>query len=210
MRIFMRIEILGGLEYVPKKGAAILVFNHASHLDAFLLYIVAKRKDLSGWVAHTYRNNPLMQIVVNMLDGIWIDRDGVDISAIKAARTYLKAGGILGISPEGTRSPTGALIEGKHGVAYLAAKTGTVIIPAAITGTRAVKETWQRLTRPKLTIRFGKPFSLPPLERATRDSALQQGTDEIMCRIAAMLPSSYHGVYADHPMLMEMLSRDAK
>lgn len=210
MRLFTRFEILGGLEHVPRQGAALLVFNHLGHLDAPLLYMIAKRRDLTGWVANTYRKSSLVQTAVKWLDGIWIDRDGVDISAIRAARTYLKEGRILGISPEGTRSHTGALIEGKHGVAYLAAISGTLIIPAAITGTELVSKAWQRLRRPNLTIRFGKPFTLAPLERATRDKDLQQGTDEIMCRIAVMLPAAYRGIYADHPRLQTELSRGAK
>lgn len=209
MRLFTRFEILGGLEGVPRDGAAILVINHLGHLDAPFVYMIVNRDDLTGWVADKYRNTPFMPTIVKWLDGIWINREGIDILAIKKAHKYLKEGRMLGIAPEGTRSHTGALIEGKNGVAYLAAKTGTTIIPVAITGTESVSKTWMRLRRPRLTVCFGEPFALPPLERATRDMILQQGTDEIMCRIAALLPSKYRGTYSDHPRLLELLSKDA-
>jgi 1-acyl-sn-glycerol-3-phosphate acyltransferase len=209
MRLFTRFEVLGGLEYVPREGAAILAINHLGSLDTPLVYMVVNREDLTGWVADKYRSTPFIPTGVKWLDGIWLDREGIDISAIKAAHTYLKEGRMLGIAPEGTRSHTGALIEGKNGVAYLAANTGTAIIPAAITGTESVNETWQRLRRPRLTVRFGESFNLPPLKRATREMALQQGTDEVMCRIAALLPPTYRGIYADHPRLKVLLAKDA-
>ena len=77
----------------------------------------------------------------------------------------------------------------------------------AITGTWD-KEVYGRLKRFKrldITIRVGETFTLPPLPRQNKDEFLQQSTDEIMCRIAAMLPPEYRGVYAEHPRLLELL-----
>jgi 1-acyl-sn-glycerol-3-phosphate acyltransferase len=58
-----------------------------------------------------------------------------------------------------------------------------------------------------LTIRFGEAFTLPPLEREKRDAQLQAGIDEIMCRIAALLPESYRGVYAGYPRVKELVGK---
>jgi 1-acyl-sn-glycerol-3-phosphate acyltransferase len=63
-----------------------------------------------------------------------------------------------------------------------------------------------RLARPHLYVRFGTPFTLPLLDRKSREASLQCNTDEIMCRIAAMLPEMYRGVYAQHPRLKELLA----
>jgi len=51
----------------------------------------------------------------------------------------------------------------------------------------------------------GKPFKLPPLAPAERNSELRRHTDELMCRIAALLPPHNRGVYANHPRLTELL-----
>lgn len=209
MRVFTRIEVLGGKQYLPKTGAGIVVFNHLGNFEAALICVMVKRLDMSGWVADKHRNNILVSALANPLDGIWLNREGTDITAIKLAQKYLRDGRVLGIAPEGTRSPTGALIEGKKGVAYLAAKSGVLIYPIAVTGSEFVLTAWKKFRRPILKIRFGKPFRLPKFERQTREKALQEGTDEIMCRIAALLPSEYRGVYSQHPRLKQILSEDA-
>jgi 1-acyl-sn-glycerol-3-phosphate acyltransferase len=90
-------------------------------------------------------------------------------------------------------------------VAYLADRAGVPIIPVGVTGTwRAVPKVLL-LQRPRITVRFGKPFTLQPLTRENRSAALQNNTDEIMARIAALLPPEYRGVYAEHPRLLELL-----
>jgi 1-acyl-sn-glycerol-3-phosphate acyltransferase len=115
------------------------------------------------------------------------------------------------MAPEGTRSQSEALIPGRPGAAYLASKTGVPIVPVGVTGTedRAVKARLRRLQRPHIVIRIGSPFTLPPMERQDRDAYLQAYTDEIMCRIAVLLPPTYRGVYADHPRLKELLLESA-
>jgi 1-acyl-sn-glycerol-3-phosphate acyltransferase len=111
----------------------------------------------------------------------------------------------LGIAPEGTRSKTGALIAAKPGVAYLAAKAGVPALVMAVTGTEDAGKTILRLRKPRFRVVFGEIFDLPPLDRRDRDAALQRNADEMMCRIAALLPEKYRGVYADHPRLAEIL-----
>jgi 1-acyl-sn-glycerol-3-phosphate acyltransferase len=113
---------------------------------------------------------------------------------------------ILVIAPEGTRSRTGALIEAKPGVSYLATKLNRPIVPVALTGTedKALFGNLKRLRRAHITVTAGPAFTLPPLPRQNRDEALQRYTDEIMCHIAALLPERYRGVYANHPRLKEL------
>lgn len=209
MRTLTRVEPVRGAENLPSTGAAVLAFNHLGRLDAAMIFILRDRKDFTGWVADKYQKIPFIPTLVKWLDGEWVDREGVDLKAIKWAVAWLKDGHMLGIAPEGTRSLTGALIEARQGVAYLAARTGVPIVPVAITGTESVSTTWRRLRRPRLTIRLGEPFYLPKLQRSTRTQSLQDGTDEIMCRIAALLPPKYHGIYAQHPRLKALLAMDA-
>jgi len=203
--LLSRVEVIG-LENVPPRGGYILATNHLGRLDAPLVFALVERQDIRALVADKYQKDPLMRWLVKTANGIWVNREEADLQAMRAARSFLQQGGLLGIAPEGTRSHTGGLQPAKTGVAYLADKAGVPIIPAAIFGTEAALSQLLRLRRPHISIRFGEPFTLPPISRQQRDLALQENTTEIMCRIAAMLPAAYHGVYAGHPRLQALLS----
>ena len=194
-----------GLENFPVTGGAILCVNHLSIIDPVIVYINLNRNDLTALVAHKHRQNPFLRFMVNLVGGIWLNREEADATAIRAAVKYVNGGGILGIAPEGTRSRTSTMIAGKPGVAYLADKVNAPLIPVALTGTENALSSLRRLRRATVTMTVGQPFRLPPVERLTRDSDLQRNTDEIMCRLAAILPPEYRGVYADHPRLQELL-----
>jgi 1-acyl-sn-glycerol-3-phosphate acyltransferase len=199
-----------GLEYLPRTGGYIVAANHLSILEVPLVYCLLGRDDVRGLVAKKHQKNPIFRWIINIIGGIWLNREEADTRAIRAARDHLKQGGVLGISPEGTRSPTGALIAAKNGVAYLADQAGVPIIPVAIIGTWKVTSKLLTLQRPPILVRFGEPFSLPKVERADREDGLQHNTDEIMSRIAALLPQKYRGVYADHPRVRELLGIEAR
>ena len=206
VRLTCRIEVKG-LELLPKSGSYIAAANHLGRLDAALVYYFLDRPDVILLVAEKYRDNPLTAWFARQLNGIYIDRFNADFVAVREVMKRLKNGGVLVMAPEGTRSPTEALQPGNPGAAYLAAKAGVPIYPVGATGTedRKVWANLKRLRRNRVTGRVGQPFTLPPLKGLDRDDALQQYTDEIMCRIAALLPPEYRGVYADHPRLREIL-----
>jgi 1-acyl-sn-glycerol-3-phosphate acyltransferase len=104
------------------------------------------------------------------------------------------------------------LIEAKPGVSYLATKLNRPILPVALTGTEdeALFGNLKRFRRAHITITAGPAFTLPPLPRENRDEALKRDTDEIMCRIAAILPEKYRGFYAEHPRLKELLTQETR
>ena len=93
-------------------------------------------------------------------------------------------------------------------MAYLALKAGLPIIPVGVTGTedRLVVERLKHFKKSEIEIIIGQPFNLPPIRRKDHDATLKQYTDEIMCRIGALLPEKYRGVYAEHPRLKELLT----
>lgn len=209
VRIFLNvlstIEVIG-LENIPQKGGAIIAGNHLGRMDAALGFIVIEREDASSLVAEKYRKWIFYRLLIDGVGGIWINQDSADFQALRVASDFLQSGGVLGIAPEGTRSRTGALIRAKTGVAYLAEKAQVPIVPVAITGTENFFQDLVRLHRPHLVIRFGEPFRLPRMDSSNRSESLRRNTDEIMCRIAAMLPEKYWGVYAGHPRLGELLT----
>jgi len=202
-RILTQTSLIGG-ENIPKSGGYLICANHISLLDAPLVLIQFDRDDVTGLVAKKHQKNPFLRWLVNEFHGIWLNREEADTHAIRAARDYLQKGGYLGIAPEGTRSPDGKLQLAKTGVAFLAEKCDVPIIPVAISGTDKGFELLRRLRRPPFRIQFGSPFRLPPLSRKDRDDSLRRNTDEIMCRIAIMLPPEQRGGYADHPRLLEL------
>jgi 1-acyl-sn-glycerol-3-phosphate acyltransferase len=110
------------------------------------------------------------------------------------------------MAPEGTRSLTRTLQRGKVGAAYLADRAGVPLLPVAIWGTERLPENVRRLRRTPVNMRVGRPFRLPGDGRA-RSRDLEAHTDLIMCRIAALLPPQYRGVYSDHPGLREALAQ---
>ena len=198
-----------GSENIPSTGGYLLTMNHLGIVDSPLLFSVIKRNDVTGLAALKHKSNPFLRWLVTQVNGIWIDRERADFQALKEARSYLQMGWLVGIAPEGTRSDTHALIEAKSGVAFLADKMGVKIVPIGVTGTENSLKKMFTLKRPKITLQIGEPFRLPPIDRKNRDADLQRNTDEIMCRIAAMLPHEYRGFYADHPRLGELLSQQA-
>jgi len=196
-----------GKEKIPPVGGCIVAANHLGRLDAFFVYTALPRQDAILTVAEKYRKYAFFRWASESLDALWIDRFNSDFGALRKVLRRLNKGEIMGIAPEGTRSKTETLQPGKPGAAYLAAKTQVPVLPAAFTGTedRIVKSNLKRLKRTSVTVMIGDPMVFPPLPRENRDEFLQAATDEIMCQIAALLPEKYHGVYAGHPRLQELL-----
>lgn len=206
LRIIAKVELID-FDRVPKTGAALVVGNHLGRLDAMLGMILTDREDVIMLVADKYRAHLFWRWVVERMDAVWLNRDDADFHALRLLQRGLEAGGAATIAPEGTRSKAESLLPGKPGAAFVAAKTGVPVYPMGVTGTedRIVWQRLRRLQRLHIVIRVGEPFTVPPIDRKNRDVFLQQATDEMMCRIAALLPESYRGVYAEHPRLTELL-----
>ncbi len=201
-----RLEV-EGLVNLPASGSYVIASNHLGRLDPALVYCILDRDDIIMLVAEKYREIPLMPWLVRLLDGIWVDRFKADLGAVRQALSRLRKGGVLVLAPEGTRSKTGALVQGWDGAGYLAAKAGASIVPVALMGTedKVVAANLRRFRRSSVLARAGEPFTLPAIPVQDREAALRAYTDEIMCRIAALLPPAYRGVYSDHPRLEELL-----
>lgn len=197
-----------GLAHIPETGPVIVTPNHLGTADVPLLAAHINRNDATLLAAKKHRRIAPIRWLIDAIGGIWVDRDDADLKALRSAREYLREGMMLGVAPEGTRSPTAALIEGQPGAAYLASIANAPILPVGMTGTENAIGELKRLRRPHLAIRFGELYTLPPLDRNDREGSLQRNTDEVMCRIAALLPADYRGVYANHPRLQALLAEE--
>jgi len=209
IKLIAHVEVRGR-ENIPPSGAFVIATNHIGILDIIMAYYVLNRWDMFILVAEKWGKIGWINWLGRQLNFIFIDRFNPDLRALREVIGRMKQGQVLVIAPEGTRSRTGALIEGKPGVSYLTAKAGYPIIPVAITGTedKFILGNLKRLKRTSITVTGGQTFSLPPLPSKDRDLVLDQYTDEIMCHIAAILPEKYRGVYADHKRLRELLIKE--
>jgi len=194
-----------GRKNIPTKGGYIAAANHLSIIEVPLAYCLLNRYDVTGLVAKNHQKNPFFRFIINNMDGIWLNREEIDTRALKAARDHLNGGGVLGVAPEGTRSDTGALLQAKTGIAFLADQADAPILPVAVSGTWQITSEILTLRRPVIKVNIGEPFSLPKVDRKERDKDLRRNTDEIMCQLAALLPPENRGVYADHPRVLELL-----
>ncbi|MBI4770178.1 MAG: 1-acyl-sn-glycerol-3-phosphate acyltransferase [Chloroflexi bacterium] len=194
-----------GRENIPQRGPFLIVVNHMSYTDAPLVAVGVRHPGMVALAADNYRANPLFRWLVETVGGVWINRGSSDRGAIKAAVEVLGKGMILGISPEGTRSRvTHAMMQGKTGAAFIASKVGVPVLPIGIAGTDKVFSDLKRLRRPKIVFNIGPTFVLPPLEGPNKSKLLEESTHEIMCRIGALLPERYHGVYTADPRIEEI------
>jgi 1-acyl-sn-glycerol-3-phosphate acyltransferase len=208
LRLLTHVEVRGR-ENIPVTSNFIIASNHLGLVDAFLPFYLLDNSNLVLLVGEKWGKVAIMRWLGRQLNFIFVDRFNPDLKAIRQVISRMKQGEVLVITPEGTRSKVGHLIEGKPGVSYLAAKLGYPILPAGIAGSfdKIFFEQLKRLRRPRITVNVGPSFTLPPLptESQGREEALKADTDEIMCRIAALLPEEYRGVYAEHPRLKELV-----
>jgi 1-acyl-sn-glycerol-3-phosphate acyltransferase len=204
-------QIING-ERIPPQGGVMMTTNHISRLDVPFLIAVPQRMDKVAIVAKKYQKKPFFRWVLEKIgDIVWMDRETTDFSALREVLNWLRKGRVVGIAPEGTRSHEGVgMLEGKQGAAMLAAKASVPNLPIGIVGTERVYNEWMKFRRPTVTIRVGYPYHLPDFDRENRQAWLAQNTDEIMCRIAMLLPPEYRGFYANHPRLQELLAEAAE
>ncbi len=205
--LIARVEIRD-YDNVPKVGAFVIATNHIGFLDVTMLFYAIDRWDVFIPVAEKWERRAVLRWLGRYLNFVFIDRFNPDLKALRKMIRLMESGHILVIAPEGTRSRVGGMNEGKPGVSYLAAKLQRPICPVGLAGTedKIVLDNLRHLRRTPITVTAGTVFSLPSLPIKDRAGALKDYTDEIMCRIAALIPEKNRGVYANHPRLRALLA----
>jgi len=194
--LLARVDSVEGVENVPSEGSAIIMFNHISFIDPFLVANPLPRNPVALAKVEVY-DYPIVGIVPTLWGVIPVKREEVDRQAIQRCLEVLRAGEMILLAPEGTRST--ALREAREGVAYLASRSGAPVVPVAVDGTigfPALRFT-KRWRQPGAHIRFGKPFRYHKNLKRAKAQVLRQMTDEAMYVLAGMLPEKRRGVYAD-------------
>jgi 1-acyl-sn-glycerol-3-phosphate acyltransferase len=147
------------------------------------------------FAADYLRASPIMNWFLSDLGhAIYLRRGEGDHEALERGLEVLRAGGAVGLGPEGTRSRQGGLGPGRTGAAWLALRADVPVIPLAAWGQEQLGGHWRSLRRAPVRVRVGDPLRFPAGEPTAR--RLQEHTDEIMRALARLLPPDYRGVYA--------------
>lgn len=201
LRILYRVRVEGG-QNVPRTGPVILASNHQSFIDSIFLPLSVRRRVTFVAKAEYFESRKTAWFfrAVGMIP---LKRDGGSASerALAAAREVLLSGGVLGIYPEGTRSPDGRLYKGHTGVARLAMQCGAPVVPVAQFGTAEVQPIG--VTRPRLfkavRLKMGPPIIIPgrgPDDPPLQAEELRACTDAITSAIAGLSGQERVDAYA--------------
>ena len=183
------------IETFPQKGPLIVISNHTGQLEVAVFFGQLAPRPLTGWAKMEAWDNAFLNWLFNLWGLIPVRRGEADTSALRKAIKALDDGYIFGIAPEGTRNKTGRLIRAHPGAVLLATRSNALILPVAHWGGEDFLKNLPRFKRTDFHIRVGRPFKLD-LEgvKLTREIR-QQIADEMMLRIAELMPPEYHGAY---------------
>ena len=187
-----------GVENIPKTGGAILASNHLSFLDHFFLPAYVERP-IFFLGKSDYFSGP-KRLFFEGVGVMPVNRQGGDAgeASLRKGEEILQSGRLLGIYPEGTRSPDGRLYRGKTGPIRLALRTGAPVIPVAMLGTFEILPPGARV--PKLSrvgVRIGRPLDFSRYHGRENDRfVLRSATDELMYELMLLSGQEYVDEYA--------------
>jgi 1-acyl-sn-glycerol-3-phosphate acyltransferase len=194
-----------GLENIPDDRPAIIASNHLSFCDSFFMPVMVPRK-VTFLAKAEYFTTPgvkgfFSRMFMSGIGQVPIDRSDADSSqdALNTGVRVLRAGKLLGIYPEGTRSPDGRLYRGKTGIARMVLETGAVVVPCAMVDTAIIQPAGRLLPklRPRPGVRFGKPLDFSRYEGMSGDRFVERSmTDEIMYELMELSGQEYVDKYA--------------
>jgi len=180
---------------IPQRGPLIVISNHTGQLEVAVFFGLLQPRPITGWAKMEAWDNAFLNWLFNLWGLIPVRRGEGDTSALRKAVQALEGGFIFGIAPEGTRNITGKLKRAHPGAVMLAIHSGAPILPVAHWGGENFLKNLPRFKRTDFHARVGEPFRLK-LEgvKVTRE-VRQQIVDEMMIRLAELLPSDYRGEY---------------
>lgn len=189
-----------GLESFPREGPVIVVSNHVSFLDSFWIPLMVPRQMVFLAKAEYFESWKTAWFF-RALGMIPVKRDIKEKTeaALQAGIEVLGQGGVLGLYPEGTRSPDGRLYRGRTGVARLALRSKAPVVPVGLIGSREVMPKQAKIPKlwGRVTVRFGPPLAFDRYYDQDEDRfVLRAMTDEIMFEIMELSGQTYVDDYA--------------
>lgn len=193
-----------GLEHIPADGPAILASNHLAVADSFYLPLVVHRRITflakQEYFTGTGVKGRAIAWFYTVAGQVPIDRADADAAqgALDTAQRILAAGKLLGMYPEGTRSPDGRLYKGKTGLARLALESGVPVIPVAMIGTDSVNPPGSKMWKfGRVTVRFGKQMDFSRFDGMAGNRFIERAViDEVMYELMELSGQEYVDIYA--------------
>ncbi|MCA9435302.1 MAG: 1-acyl-sn-glycerol-3-phosphate acyltransferase [Candidatus Omnitrophica bacterium] len=176
-RIWFGLDIEGS-EHIPTDGRGVLVSNHLSFLDANIISAASPRK-VSFMIAKEYYEMTAIRWMCEFLGCIPVNRSGEDIAAVKGAIKKLNKDFLLGAFPEGGISRTGEMEDPKQGIAMIALRTESPVVPVLLSGYRYQTMLATFLLPKKIRIKIG-----PPLDFSGENSKDRESLERVTNRIA--------------------------
>jgi 1-acyl-sn-glycerol-3-phosphate acyltransferase len=146
-----------GLDHVPATGPLVIVMNHCSFIDGPLLFGQLRRP--ISFVVKSEAFTPVLAPVLRGCGQIPVVRDTVDRAAVRQGVQLLRAGGVLGVFPEGSRGD-GRVRTTRPGAAYFALRSGAAVLPVSGHGTARLTHR-RGLHRPVASLTVGRPIPVP-------------------------------------------------
>ncbi len=166
LKFRFRVHAEGG-ERIPLEGGAILASNHCSYLDPPAMAIGSPKRKVHFMARDTLYSNPVARWFFPRVGVIPLDRTKGDLAALRKAISTLKEGKVIGLFPEGTRSPDGSIRDAKGGIGFLIAKGNVPVVPMYISGTfDAFPKGSSRFGKARISIRTGTPIMPEELHAA--------------------------------------------
>ena len=193
MGLLVRMQV-EGQDRLLRSGPLLAASNHLHLLDFPLLMTLAPRPVVC-LISVYWKTVPLLGwLLTHVGNVIYVKRKQGTARALVDCLRVLRAGGIVGITPEGGISQSRSLTDAYAGIAYLATRGSAPVLPVVIYGQERAVSCWKRLRRAPVTVRIGPPIVLPAGK--TRKDELRIHTDDIMATLARLLPPEYRGQYA--------------
>jgi 1-acyl-sn-glycerol-3-phosphate acyltransferase len=184
-----------GRENLPAQGPVLIVSNHLHIADPPIVAASIKLKTVFMAKEELWRNR-WSRFWVENFGAFPVERGAFNRESIRRADEWLNKGVSVIIFPEGGRSKSGKLKTAYSGAALIAMHTGVPILPVSISGTDKLKPLWRCLFhRAKVTVTIGQPFNPPSPNGMLPKEQRALLTDDIMLKIAGLLPPEYRGVY---------------
>lgn len=184
------------LKKVPQKGPMIIIANHISFYEAPIIYLYLRPRRTIALAKKELWDSFATRKLMEWWESIPINRGSMDREALRKSFQVLDDGDFFCIAPEGTRSRTGQIQRGKEGTAFIATKKDAPILPVAHFGIENFTKNIKRLRRTPVTFKVGKPFVITEKRRFSAQER-QQISDEMMRRLASLLPEHMQGYYKD-------------
>lgn len=185
-----------GAENVPSGGPLMIIANHQSNMDPPVVARTVSRKVLFPAKRELF-SLKLAALFMHYWGSFPLSRGRADSAGYRQILGVLgQPNGALMLFPEGTRT-RGSMRKAQNGPATIAMRTGVTVLPIGITGTHVLGNVFRALSpSAKIRVNIGKPFKVvnPDLDRK---EAIEGATEEVMGRVAELLPESYQGVYAE-------------